>query len=72
MIDAYGPTETTVCASMSTPLIAGTEVVPIGSPIAGAAMFVLDRGCNRRRPGWSVNCIWRVGASGVAMCAGPG
>ena len=42
MIDAYGPTETTVCASMSTPLIAGTEVVPIGSPIAGAAMFVLD------------------------------
>ncbi|WP_201406939.1 non-ribosomal peptide synthetase [Mycobacterium paraintracellulare] len=43
MIDAYGPTETTVCASISTPLTAGSPVVPIGSPIAGAAMFVLDK-----------------------------
>ncbi|WP_139808284.1 non-ribosomal peptide synthetase, partial [Mycobacterium avium] len=43
MLDAYGPTETTVCASISTPLKAGDPVVPIGSPIAGAAMFVLDK-----------------------------
>ncbi|APT13698.1 non-ribosomal peptide synthetase [Mycobacterium avium] len=43
MLDAYGPTETTVCASVSTPLTAGDPVVPIGSPIAGAAMFVLDK-----------------------------
>ncbi|ETZ67838.1 amino acid adenylation domain protein [Mycobacterium sp. MAC_080597_8934] len=43
MLDAYGPTETTVCASISTPLTAGDPVVPIGSPIAGAAMFVLDK-----------------------------
>ncbi|OBH69250.1 non-ribosomal peptide synthetase, partial [Mycobacterium intracellulare] len=43
MIDAYGPTETTVCASISTPLTPGSPVVPIGSPIAGAAMFVLDK-----------------------------
>ncbi|WP_297600970.1 non-ribosomal peptide synthetase, partial [Mycobacterium sp.] len=43
MIDAYGPTETTVCASISTPLTSGSAVVPIGSPIAGAAMFVLDK-----------------------------
>ncbi|BBY10623.1 non-ribosomal peptide synthetase [Mycobacterium marseillense] len=43
MIDAYGPTETTVCASISTPLEPGSPVVPIGSPIPGAAMFVLDK-----------------------------
>ncbi|ATA28872.1 non-ribosomal peptide synthetase 2 [Mycobacterium lepraemurium] len=43
MINAYGPTETTVCASISTPLMAGDPVVPIGSPIAGAALFVLDK-----------------------------
>ncbi|BBZ13665.1 non-ribosomal peptide synthetase [Mycobacterium branderi] len=43
MINAYGPTETTVWVSMSAPLTPGTEMVPIGSPVAGAALFVLDR-----------------------------
>ncbi|ORB00897.1 non-ribosomal peptide synthetase, partial [Mycobacterium mantenii] len=42
MVDAYGPTETTVCASISTPLVPGSAV-PIGSPISGAAMFLLDK-----------------------------
>ncbi|WP_156803200.1 non-ribosomal peptide synthetase, partial [Mycobacterium gordonae] len=42
MVNAYGPTETTVCASMSAPLVAGSGVPPIGSPVAGAALFVLD------------------------------
>jgi thioesterase domain-containing protein/acyl carrier protein len=42
MINAYGPTETTVCASRTAPLTAGSGVVPIGSPVAGAALFVLD------------------------------
>jgi amino acid adenylation domain-containing protein/thioester reductase-like protein/non-ribosomal peptide synthase protein (TIGR01720 family) len=44
MINAYGPTETTVRASGSAPLTAGAagEVVPIGSPVSGAALFVLD------------------------------
>ena len=42
MINAYGPTETTVCASMSAPLTPGSGVPPIGSPVAGAALFVLD------------------------------
>ena len=42
MINAYGPTETTVCASRSASLTPGSGVVPIGSPVSGAALFVLD------------------------------
>ncbi|KAA0103220.1 non-ribosomal peptide synthetase [Mycolicibacterium sp. P1-5] len=42
MINAYGPTETTVDVAVSAPLTAGSGSVPIGPPIAGAALFVLD------------------------------
>ena len=43
MINAYGPTETTIYAAMSAPLTAGVRAVPpIGSPVSGAALFVLD------------------------------
>ncbi|WP_139333359.1 non-ribosomal peptide synthetase, partial [Mycobacterium sp. SP-6446] len=42
MINAYGPTEATVYAAMSAPLAAGSGVAPIGSPVPGAASFVLD------------------------------
>ena len=42
MVNAYGPTETTVCASRSAPLAPGSGVPPIGSPVSGAALFVLD------------------------------
>ena len=42
MVNAYGPTETTMCVAISAPLRAGSGVVPIGSPVAGAALFVLD------------------------------
>ena len=42
MINAYGPTEATVYAAMSAPLLAGSGVAPIGSPVPGAALFVLD------------------------------
>ena len=42
MINAYGPTEATMYAAMSTPLTAGSDVVPIGAPVPGAALFVLD------------------------------
>jgi nonribosomal peptide synthetase DhbF len=42
MINAYGPTETTVCATMSAPLN-GRET-PIGSPIAGSRVYILDNG----------------------------
>ena len=44
MINAYGPTETTVDVTISAPLTAGSpgSGVPIGSPVSGAALFVLD------------------------------
>ncbi len=42
MINGYGPTETTVFASISTPLAPGSGAPPIGSPVPGAALFVLD------------------------------
>ena len=41
MINAYGPTETTMCVAISAPLTPGSGV-PIGSPVSGAALFVLD------------------------------
>ena len=43
MINAYGPTETTMYVAISAPLTPGSGVVPIGSPVPGAAMFVLDK-----------------------------
>ena len=44
MINAYGPTETTMCVAISAPLTAGSPGlgVAIGSPVLGAALFVLD------------------------------
>ncbi|MGH3552343.1 MAG: amino acid adenylation domain-containing protein, partial [Mycobacterium sp.] len=42
MLNAYGPTEATVYAAISAPLTAGPDVVPIGAPVSGAALVVLD------------------------------
>ncbi|MCV7037471.1 amino acid adenylation domain-containing protein, partial [Mycolicibacterium moriokaense] len=42
MLNAYGPTETTMCVTISAPLTPGTVAVPIGTPVPGAALFVLD------------------------------
>ncbi|WP_412457679.1 amino acid adenylation domain-containing protein, partial [Mycolicibacterium celeriflavum] len=51
MINAYGPTEATVYAAMSTPLESGSGVAPIGSPVPGAALFVLDAAFRQVSPG---------------------
>ena len=42
MINAYGPTETTMCVAISAPLTPGSGTPPIGTPVPGAALFVLD------------------------------
>ena len=59
MVNAHGPTEATIYASMSAPLVAGSGVAPIGVPVAGAGLVVLDEWL---RPvpvgGWGVVCGW--------------
>ena len=61
MLNGYGPTETTVYATISAPLTPGGGV-PVGSPVPGAALFVLD-GWLRPTP---------VGAVGELYVAGRG
>src|SRR6202012_5655977 len=51
MINEYGPTETTMWVATSAPLQAGSAVVPIGSPLSGSALFVLDEWLRPVPPG---------------------
>ncbi|ORV12528.1 hypothetical protein AWB95_12735 [Mycobacterium celatum] len=64
MVNAYGPTETTMCVAISAPLTPGSGV-PIGSPVSGAALFVLD-GWLRQVPAGVVGELYVAGA-GVAL-----
>ena len=71
MINGYGPTETTVYASISAPLVAGSGVVPIGSPAPGAALFVLD-GWLRPVPAGVVGELYVAGRGRRVWVCGPG
>ncbi|MFJ9847753.1 amino acid adenylation domain-containing protein, partial [Kitasatospora sp. NPDC101155] len=51
MVNAYGPTESTVAVSMSGPLVVGGGVPPIGVPVAGTRVYVLDTLLRRVPPG---------------------
>ncbi|WP_142245717.1 AMP-binding protein, partial [Mycobacterium sp. IS-836] len=43
VINGYGPTETTMCVTLTAPLTPDGGPPPIGSPVSGAALWVLDR-----------------------------
>ncbi|MGA4792521.1 amino acid adenylation domain-containing protein, partial [Nocardia sp. AB354] len=47
VINGYGPTETTMCVTLTPPLTPGSGTPPIGAPVAGAALFVLDNRLQR-------------------------
>ncbi|WP_231990760.1 non-ribosomal peptide synthetase, partial [Mycobacterium sp. 852002-30065_SCH5024008] len=51
LINEYGPTETTVNVTVGRPLHVGSGVPPIGSPVSGTALFVLDGGLRPVPPG---------------------
>ncbi len=72
MINVYGPTETTMWASKSAPLTAGLGAPPIGSPVSGAAFFVLD-GWLRQVPAGVVGELYLAGRGvGVGYWRRPG
>jgi amino acid adenylation domain-containing protein len=51
MVNAYGPTETTIYVTLSAPLNRGAGAAPIGPPVPGAAVFVLDEWMRPVPPG---------------------
>ena len=71
MVNVYGPTETTMWASKSAPLAAGSGSPPIGSPVSGAALFVLD-GWLRPVPAGVVGELYVAGRGVAGWVSGSG
>ncbi|WCS19084.1 amino acid adenylation domain-containing protein [Mycobacterium marinum] len=65
LINAYGPTEATIYLTAAPPLHAGATVVPIGAPVPGAGVFVLD-GWLRPVPPGTVGELY-VAGTGVGV-----
>jgi amino acid adenylation domain-containing protein len=51
MVNEYGPTETTINCTVSRRLRPDDEFPPIGSPVSGTTLFVLDAGLGLVPPG---------------------
>lgn len=51
MLNVYGPTEATIVSAISAPLRPRSGVPPIGGPLPGTALFVLDRWLRPVPPG---------------------
>ncbi|MGW2090442.1 non-ribosomal peptide synthetase, partial [Streptomyces sp. NPDC001880] len=64
MVNAYGPTEVTVAATLSRPLEVTGQAPPVGGPVDGARVYVLDGRLRAVVPG-SVGEVYVAGA-GVA------
>jgi amino acid adenylation domain-containing protein len=60
-VNGYGPTETTVCATISTRLMPSSEIPPIGCPLSGSVVHILDRYLGRV-PGPTVGDVYIAGA----------
>lgn len=51
VINTYGPTETTIFSTVSGPLSTGAGVVPIGWPVQGTNLYILDEQLRPVPPG---------------------
>ncbi|MEV6602105.1 amino acid adenylation domain-containing protein [Actinoplanes sp. NPDC051346] len=66
MVNAYGPTEATVCVTASEPLSPDVAEIPIGRPIVGARVCVLDERLNPVPPG----VVGELYLAGVGLARG--
>ncbi|MFI6320155.1 amino acid adenylation domain-containing protein [Nonomuraea sp. NPDC050556] len=66
MVNAYGPTEATVCVTASEPLPPDATEIPIGRPIVGTRVCVLDEQLNPVSPG----VVGELYLAGVGLARG--